>query len=90
MKAPGGRHERVAKALRRIEGQVRGVSRMIDEERYCMEVVAQIEAVRAALRRVEVDLLRTHMSHCVKTAMASGDASARERVIEELLDVYRR
>jgi DNA-binding FrmR family transcriptional regulator len=77
-------------ALRRIEGQVRGVAKMIEEDRYCIDIVTQVEAVRAALARVETDLLRQHLQHCVHEAMSSKDASARDRVIEELVGVFRR
>lgn len=77
-------------ALKRIEGQVRGVSRMVEEDRYCIDVVTQIEAVRAALARVEADLLRQHLNHCVQAAFASKDTRSREKVIDELVDVFRR
>lgn len=77
-------------ALKRIEGQVRGVSKMIEEDRYCIDIVTQIEAVRAALAKVEADLLRQHLQHCVHKAMTSKDSSAQERVIEELVGVFRR
>lgn len=77
-------------ALKRIEGQVRGVAKMIEDRRYCIDVVTQIEAARAALARVEADLLRQHMSHCVKAAMASSDPGDQERVIDELIGVFKR
>jgi CsoR family transcriptional regulator, copper-sensing transcriptional repressor len=77
-------------ALRRIEGQVRGVARMIDEDRYCIDVVTQIEAVRAALARVESDLLRQHLGHCVQRAMRSKDPSEQAKVIDELVGVFKR
>ena len=77
-------------ALKRIEGQVRGVQRMIDEDRYCIDVVTQIEAVRAALARVESDLLRQHLQHCVHKAMTSRESTEQQRVIEELVKVFRR
>ena len=77
-------------ALKRIEGQVRGVQKMVEEDRYCIDIVTQIEAVRAALARVESDLLRRHMQHCVHKAMTSKSASEQERVIEELVGVFRR
>ncbi|GIK49862.1 MAG: hypothetical protein BroJett013_25590 [Alphaproteobacteria bacterium] len=82
--------KRAANALSRIEGQVRGIGKMVDEDRYCIDVVTQIEAVRAALARVESDLLRQHLQHCVHEAIASKDAAARERVIEELVGVFKR
>jgi len=77
-------------ALRRVEGQVRGVSRMVEEDRYCIDVVTQIEAIRAALARVEADLLRQHLSHCVHEAFSSKDVRVRDKVIDELVDVFRR
>lgn len=77
-------------ALKRIEGQVRGVAKMIEEDRYCIDIVTQVQAVRAALARVETDLLRQHMQHCIKNAMTASDKAAQERMIEELMDVYRR
>ncbi|MGE3141755.1 MAG: metal-sensitive transcriptional regulator [Hyphomonadaceae bacterium] len=77
-------------ALKRIEGQVRGVQKMIEEDRYCVDVVTQIEAVRAALAKVEADLLRQHLQHCVHHAMTSKDKSDQARVIEELVSVFRR
>ncbi len=58
--------------LSRIEGQVRGISRMIEEERYCIDVLNQVQAVKAALRKVEEDILKTHASHCVAHAIKSG------------------
>ena len=61
------------KRLSRIEGQVRGLSKMVDEDRYCIDIVTQISAVRAALRRVEEEVLKDHVSHCVEHAIASGD-----------------
>ena len=76
--------------LSRIEGQVRGLSRMVEEDRYCIDVVTQISAVRAALRRVEQEVLRDHVGHCVKHAMRSGDAADQARKIEELMDVLAR
>jgi DNA-binding FrmR family transcriptional regulator len=77
-------------ALKRIEGQVRGVARMVEEDRYCIDVVTQIEAVRAALARVEADLLRQHLGHCVVKAMKSSSDAERDKVIEELVGVFRR
>lgn len=76
--------------LSRIEGQVRGLSRMVEEDRYCIDVVTQLSAVRAALRRVEQEILRDHVGHCVKHAMRSDDRADRERKIEELMDVLAR
>jgi len=82
--------KKTGSALKRIEGQVRGLQKMIDEDRYCIDIVTQIEAVRAALARVEADLLRQHLQHCVHKAMASRERGEQERVIEELVQVFRR
>jgi DNA-binding FrmR family transcriptional regulator len=78
------------KRLKRIEGQVRGLARMMEDDRYCIDVVTQIAAVRAALRRVEEEVLRDHIGHCVEHAIASGDKANQRRKISELLDVLSR
>jgi CsoR family transcriptional regulator, copper-sensing transcriptional repressor len=78
------------KRLKRIEGQVRGVARMVEEDRYCIDVVTQIGAVRAALRKVEEEVLRDHVGHCVEGAMASGNRSQQRRKIAELMEVFGR
>jgi DNA-binding FrmR family transcriptional regulator len=78
------------KRLKRIEGQVRGLTRMVDEDRYCIDVVTQIGAVRAALRKVEEEVLRDHVGHCVEGAIASGNKSQQRRKIAELMDVFGR
>ena len=78
------------KRLQRIEGQVRGLARMVEEDRYCIDVVTQISAVRAALRRAEEEILRDHVAHCVEGAIASGDKAAQRRKIAELMDVVGR
>jgi CsoR family transcriptional regulator, copper-sensing transcriptional repressor len=63
----------VAKRLKRVEGQVRGIAGMVDGDRYCIDIVTQIGAVRAALRRIEEEVLRDHVAHCVAHAIESGD-----------------
>ncbi len=75
------------KRLSRIEGQVRGLARMVEEDRYCIDVVTQISAVRAALARVEEEVLRDHVAHCVEHAIASGNASEQRKKVAELMDV---
>ena len=81
---------RLLNRLSRIEGQVRGVARMVEEDRYCIDVVTQIGAVRAALRKVEEEVLRDHVGHCVEGAIASGNKSQQRRKIAELMDVFGR
>jgi CsoR family transcriptional regulator, copper-sensing transcriptional repressor len=78
------------KRLSRIEGQVRGLMRMLDDDRYCIDVLTQIMAVRAALRKVEEEILRDHVAHCVEGAIASGDAEEQRRKVAELMDVMAR
>lgn len=80
----------VRKRLNRIEGQVRGLSRMVEENRYCIDIVTQISAVRAALRRAEEEILRDHVSHCVEHAIASGDKDAQRTKITEIIEVFGR
>jgi DNA-binding FrmR family transcriptional regulator len=78
------------KRLQRIEGQVRGLARMVEDDRYCIDIVTQIAAVRAALRRAEEEILRDHVAHCVEGAIASGDKTDQRRKIAELMDVVGR
>jgi DNA-binding FrmR family transcriptional regulator len=86
------KHDRSSslKRLSRIEGQVRGVARMVEEDRYCIDIITQIAAVRAALRRVEEEILREHISHCVEHAIVSGDVAEQRRKVAELMDVLSR
>jgi len=79
-----------AKRLNRIEGQVRGIARMVDEDRYCIDIVTQVSAVRAALKRLEEEILRDHVAHCVEHAIASGNKADQRRKIEELMNVVGR
>lgn len=79
-----------ARRLGRIEGQVRGIARMVDGDRYCIDVVTQIAAVQAALRRVEEEILRDHVAHCVEHAIESGNAKEQRRKIAELIEVLGR
>ena len=71
-----------AKRLRRIEGQVRGIARMIEEDKYCIDVLTQISAVNSALRSVALNLLDEHLSHCVTRAVAEGGSDADDKVAE--------
>jgi DNA-binding FrmR family transcriptional regulator len=80
----------VLKRLKRIEGQVRGLARMVEDDRYCIDIVTQIGAVRAALRRVEEEILRDHVAHCVEHAIASGNKAEQRRKVAELIEVFSR
>jgi DNA-binding FrmR family transcriptional regulator len=76
--------------LSRIEGQVRGVARMVDEDRYCMDVLAQTAAIRSALQAVERQLLEYHANHCVESAIQSGDPSEQRAKFDELIGLLQR
>ena len=78
------------KRLSRIEGQVRGLARMVEDDRYCIDVVTQIAAIRAALRGVEEEILKDHVAHCVEHAIASGNKAEQRRKVAELIDVLGR
>jgi CsoR family transcriptional regulator, copper-sensing transcriptional repressor len=71
-----------AKRLRRIEGQVRGIARMIEEDKYCIDVLTQISAANSALRSVALNLLDEHLGHCVTHAVAEGGDEAEEKLAE--------
>ena len=72
----------VQRRLRRVEGQVRGLQRMVDEDAYCIDVLTQISAATKALQAVALALLDDHLNHCVADALAEGGANAREKVAE--------
>ena len=76
--------------LNRIAGQVTGVARMVAEDRYCMDILHQIQAVKVALAKAETEILRDHASHCVHEAIASGDAAATREKLDELIDLFDR
>jgi DNA-binding FrmR family transcriptional regulator len=78
------------KRLSRIEGQIRGLTGMVEDDRYCIDVVTQIAAARAALKRVEELVLKDHVGHCVEHAIASGDRSEQRRKVAELMEVLGR
>ncbi len=84
---PRAKNEILAR-LRSIEGHVRGVIRMVEEDAYCIDVLKQTKAVQSALNRVNAMLLERHLNHCVTTAIRSNDPRERERVIRELLEVF--
>ena len=78
------------KRLTRIEGQVRGLKGMVAADRYCIDIVTQIAAVRAALRRAEEEILQDHVAHCVEHAIQSGNKADQKRKINELMAVVSR
>lgn len=78
------------KRLHRIEGQVRGIERMVDEERYCIDILTQVAAVRTALESLAFEILGDHVNHCVAHALAAGDAEVAAEKSRELLDAVQR
>ena len=78
------------KRLSRIEGQVRGIARMVEEDRYCIDVVTQVSAVRAALAKVEDEIIKDHVGHCVEHAILSGDPDKQRAKVTELVDALSR
>jgi DNA-binding FrmR family transcriptional regulator len=82
--------EALVKRLHRIEGQVRGIERMVEDERYCIDVLTQIGAVTTALESVAFKILDDHVSHCVSGALASGDADVAAEKSKELLEAVQR
>lgn len=88
-----GRQADLLRRLRRIEGQVRGLQKMIEESRYCVDILTQIDAATAALARVQDRILESHLNHCVADALEGEDHAARREKVDEvvtLLKKYRR
>jgi DNA-binding FrmR family transcriptional regulator len=90
MTSYGEEKEALIKRLHRVEGQVHGIERMIDEDRYCIDVLTQIAAVRTALERVGAKLLEGHVKHCIADAIASKDSRAASARSTEMLDAVHR
>lgn len=82
--------EATVRRLSRIEGQVRGISRMIEEERYCIDILQQMQAIKSALGKVEDAILKDHAATCVETAIASGDEKEQREKFAELVDLMGR
>lgn len=76
--------------LSRIEGQVRGITRMVEEDRYCIDILTQIQAARSALARVETELLKNHLHHCIEGAIISGNANEQRKKAGELIELLGR
>ena len=74
--------------LRRVEGQVRGIAKMVEDDRYCIDILTQMQAVKAALGRAESEILKRHSACCVADAIASGDAEEQKQKFSELIDLF--
>jgi DNA-binding FrmR family transcriptional regulator len=79
---------RLIQRLSRIQGQVGGLARMIEDDRYCIDILTQIQAIKAALRRVEDELLKSHSNHCVAAAIESGDVKQARTKFTELVELF--
>jgi CsoR family transcriptional regulator, copper-sensing transcriptional repressor len=88
MKARPGDKAAILARLSRIEGQVRGVQRMVEEDRYCVDVLTQVSAIHESLRKASAVLLRDHLRHCVTTAVTSGDPRRADKIYDELADLF--
>ncbi len=83
-----GPNKAVLNRLSRIEGQVRGLAQMVEEDRYCIEILQQFQAVKAALGKAETEILKNHAACCVAEAIASGDAEDQRQKFAELVDLF--
>ncbi|MEN6300612.1 MAG: metal-sensitive transcriptional regulator [Anaerolineaceae bacterium] len=82
------KHENALKRLKNIEGHIRGIERMIEEDAYCIDVIRQIQAVEAALNKVSSMILDEHINSCLITAVRGEDLAERERVLKEIIEVF--
>jgi DNA-binding FrmR family transcriptional regulator len=83
-------HSKELSRLNRVAGQVEGVKKMIDERRYCPDILTQLKALRSAVKTIETSMLKTHLMHCVKDAMQSDDADNIEQKVEEIAVLFKR
>lgn len=82
------KHDDAIRRLKTIEGHIRGIQRMLEEEAYCIDVIRQIQAVQSALNKLNVQILDEHVNSCLITAVRGEDVTERERVLKELVDVF--
>lgn len=82
------KNEQAINRLKTIEGHIRGVERMVEEDAYCIDIIRQIQAIQAALNKVSGQILEGHLNSCVITAIRGDEPSERERVLNEIMDVF--
>jgi CsoR family transcriptional regulator, copper-sensing transcriptional repressor len=82
------KHDTSLKRLKTVEGHIRGIERMVEEETYCIDVIRQIQAVQAALNKISTQILEEHLHSCLITAARDGDVDVRERMLKEIVDVF--
>ncbi len=90
MKKSGKHDPKLRIRLNRIEGQVRGIARMVQEDRYCIDILNQIQAIKAALKRVEEEVLKGNAAHCIANAIKSGNAKEQTEKFSELVELFGR
>jgi DNA-binding FrmR family transcriptional regulator len=88
--AHGYDKDRIRNRLHRVEGQVRGIERMVEDDRYCVDILTQVAAVRTALESIAYEILSDHVTHCVSDALASGDEANANQKSRELLAAVQR
>lgn len=81
-------HEAEIKRLNRVAGQIEGIKKMINEGRYCPEILSQLRAVRSAVKGIEAEILRRHLSSCVASAIQNGDEASRTKSINEVASMF--
>lgn len=86
----GANHKSKLTRLSRIEGQVRGIKNMIEEEKYCVDILTQIKAIRSALKSLELEILEGHAHHCLMNAVTSGSETTAKKKVDEILDLIKR
>ncbi len=82
------KNDNALRRLKNVEGHIRGIERMVEEEVYCIDVIRQIQAVQAALNKISAVILDNHLNSCLITAVRGEDPEERERVLKEIIDVY--
>ena len=82
------KHESALRRLKTVEGHIRGIQRMVEEDTYCIDVIRQIQAVQASLDHLSARILENHLSTCVTTAVRGDDPDAREKVLKEISEVF--
>ncbi len=82
------KHEEALHRLRSVEGHLRGIQRMVEEDKYCIDVIRQIQAVQAALNKITTMILEEHLHSCLISAVRGDDPTDRERVLQEIADIF--
>jgi DNA-binding FrmR family transcriptional regulator len=82
------KHEEALKRLRNIEGHIRGIQRMVEQDKYCIDIIHQIQAVKAALNKVSAGILDGHLNSCLITAVRRDDPEIREQVLNEISEIF--